>query len=116
LYNIIIKDKKIKKIDEIMSVYRLGEGVWANSTTMSKYKFMVDNLYYILNNFEDDTIKEIMNMRLNSYALYSLPKYLSKVENKLDRSVFFEINEKIPISILINLFFKKLILRIKWFQ
>lgn len=113
LYVFILNDKKIKKFDEIMSVYRYGVGIWSISSTTKKNKFILDNIYYILNNCEDDTIKEIMQLRLNSYAFYSLPKYLSKFENSLDRSVSFEINEKIPMSILFKTIRKKLINKLK---
>jgi glycosyltransferase involved in cell wall biosynthesis len=113
LYMIILNDKKIKKFDEKMSVYRYGVGIWSISSNIEKNKFILDNIYYILNNCEDDTIKEIMQLRLNSYSFYSLPKYLSKFENSLDKSVSFEINEKIPMSILFKTIRKKLINNLK---
>ena len=108
-----VNDGKIKKIEEIMSVYRYGEGIWSGSSYYEKQKFILDNIFSILKTTEDDTIKEIMQLRLNSYAFYSLPKYLSKFENSLDRSVSFEINDKIPISLLLNLIFKKLLFNLK---
>jgi glycosyltransferase involved in cell wall biosynthesis len=113
MYMNFVKDGKIKKIEEIMSVYRYGGGIWSSSSNNEKQKFRLDNIYNILKTTEDDTIKEIMNLKLNSNALYSLPKYLTKIENSSDRSVSFVINEKIPISILFKAIKMKLTNKLK---
>ena len=107
IYMYFVNNGKIKKIDETMSVYRYGEGIWSNSSYIEKQKFMLDNIYNVLCTTQDDTIKEIMKLRLNSYSFYCLPKYLSKKEDLSVPSVSFEINEKIPTSILINVIKKK---------
>lgn len=112
-YMYFVNDGKIKKIDEVLSVYRYGDGIWSKSSNIEKQKFSIDNIYSILKLTDDDTIKEIMQLRLNSYSLYSLPNYLNKIENTSDRSVSFVINEKIPISILFKIIKKKLINKFK---
>jgi glycosyltransferase involved in cell wall biosynthesis len=116
MYMNFVKCGKIKKIEEIMAVYRYGGGLWSSSSNTEKQKFRIDNIYNILKTTDDDTIKEIMKLRLNSNALYSLPIYLTKIENILDRSVSFVINEKIPMKTIFNLIYKKIIFKIKWFQ
>ena len=113
LYMYFVNDGKIKKIDECMSVYRYGDGIWSKSSNIEKQKFIIDNIYSILKTTDDDTIKEIMKLRLNTYILHSLPKYLTKIENFEYQSVHFELNEKIPFSILIQIIFKKFIHTIK---
>jgi glycosyltransferase involved in cell wall biosynthesis len=114
-YMYFVNDGKIKKIEETMAVYRYGDGIWSNSSNTEKQKFIIDNIHNILKTTDDDTIKEIMKMRLNSIELFYLPKYLTKIENTSDRSVSFLINEKIPISIIFSLIIKKIILKIKLF-
>jgi glycosyltransferase involved in cell wall biosynthesis len=113
LYMYFLGDGKIKKIEESMSVYRYGNGIWSKSSNSIKYKFMIDNLYYVLNNWEDDTIKEVMKLRMNSYFFYCLPNYLSKIEVSENRQVYFRINEKVPIKILLSLIFQKIKLKYK---
>ncbi len=102
-----VNSGKIKKISTIMSVYRYGDGVWASTNSKEKYKFLVDNIHNIITTTDDDTIREIMKLRLNSVALYSLPKYITKIENTEDRTYEFRLNERIPVSILINIFIIK---------
>jgi glycosyltransferase involved in cell wall biosynthesis len=113
LYMNFINDGKIKKIEEIMSVYRYGQGIWSSSSNNDKNKFMIDNIYNILETTNDDTIKEIMKLRLNSIAFYSLPNFITKIEDSTNRSFDFEINEKITISILFKIIKKKIILKLK---
>ena len=108
-----VNDGKIKKIEEIMSVYRYGEGIWSGSSYYDKQKFILDNIFSILKTTDDDTVKEIMNLRLDSIAFYSLPNYITKIEDTTNRSFDFELNEKIPISILLNVINKKIILKLK---
>lgn len=110
LYMHAVNSGKIKKISSIMSVYRYGDGIWASSTSIMKYKFLVDNIHNILKTTDDDTIREIMKMRLNSEALYQLPNYISQIENKENRKISFILNEKIPFSILVD------VLRVKIFR
>jgi glycosyltransferase involved in cell wall biosynthesis len=108
-----VNDGKIKKIEEIMSVYRYVEGIWSGSSYYEKQKFILDNIFSILKTTEDDTIKKIMNLRLDSTAFYSLPNYITKIEDTTNRSFYFELNEKIPKSILLNVINKKIILKLK---
>jgi glycosyltransferase involved in cell wall biosynthesis len=105
---------QIKKIPQNMAVYRYGVGIWSSSSFKKKQKFIIDNIHNVLCTTQDDTIKQIMNLRLDSNALYCLPKYITKKENLSDRSVSFEINEKISISILFNIFLKKFIYKLKF--
>jgi glycosyltransferase involved in cell wall biosynthesis len=114
-YMQFLKDGKIKKIEETMAVYRYGVGIWSSSSNKKKQKFIIDNINIIKKITNDDTINEIMQLRLNSNALNSLPKYVTKLEDNSDRSFDFEINEKIPIQILINIIRKKIIFKIKMF-
>lgn len=97
-----------KKLTDTMAVYRYGNGIWSSSVNKKKQKFIIDNIHNILNTTGDDTIKEIMNLRLNTIALYSLPKYVTILENIENRTYKFELNERIPFSVLINIFFKKI--------
>jgi glycosyltransferase involved in cell wall biosynthesis len=113
LYMNLIKEGKIKKIQEIMSVYRYDNGIWSGSSYYEKQKFILDNIFSILKTTEDDTINKIMNLRLDSIAFYSLPNYITKIEDSTNRSFDFELNEKIPISILLNVINKKIILKLK---
>lgn len=115
LYMYFVKEGKIKKIDECMSVYRYGDGIWSGSSNNKKQKFIIDNIHFIKKITNDDTINEIMQLRLNSIALYSLPKYVTKIEDSTDRLFYFEINEKIPTSVLIRIIRKKITLKIKIF-
>jgi glycosyltransferase involved in cell wall biosynthesis len=110
-----VNDGKINKIEETMAVYRYGDGIWSNSSNRKKQKFIVDNIFTIKKITNDDTINEIMQLRLNSIALYSLPKYVTKFEDPSHGSFYFEINEKIPISIIFKIIRKKIILKFKYF-
>jgi glycosyltransferase involved in cell wall biosynthesis len=112
-YMQFLKDGKIKKIEETMGVYRYGGGVWSSSSNKKKQKFIVDNINIIKKITIDDTINEIMELRLNSIALYSLPNYIKKTENLIDGTFNFEVNEKIPTFILISIIRKKIILNFK---
>jgi glycosyltransferase involved in cell wall biosynthesis len=113
LYMHLTKYGKIKKMPEKMAVYRYGNGIWSSSINKKKQKFIIDNIYNILDSTDDDTIKEIMNLRLNSIAFYSLPNFITKIEDSTNRSFDFEINEKITISILLKIIKKKIILKLK---
>jgi glycosyltransferase involved in cell wall biosynthesis len=113
LYMHLANYGNIKKLPETMAVYRYGNGIWSSSINKKKQKFLIDNIHNILNTTEDDTIKEIMKLRLNSYELHSLPLYLTKIENSINKSVYFELNEKTPFSILIKIIKKKLIHKFK---
>ncbi len=108
-----VNDGKIMKIDQIMSVYRYGVGIWSNSSNRNKQIFLIDNIYNIKMITNDVTINEIMQLRLNSIELSSLPKYLTKTENLKDRNFNFEINEKIPFSIITKIIIKKIIYILK---
>jgi glycosyltransferase involved in cell wall biosynthesis len=114
-YMEFVNEGKIKKIDECMSVYRYGDGIWSSSSNRKKQKFIIDNINIIKKITKDDTINEIMQLRLNSIALYSLPNYIKKTENLIDGSFKFEVNEKIPISILISIIRKKIFLKLNYF-
>jgi glycosyltransferase involved in cell wall biosynthesis len=113
LYMHLAEYGKIKEIPDTMGVYRYGNGIWSSSINKKKQKFIIDNIYNIKSTTKDDSINEIMQLRLNSIALYSLPKYVSKIENSIDRSFNFEINEKIPFSILIKIIINKFIYKFK---
>jgi len=113
LYMELTKYGKIKKLSENMAIYRYGNGVWSSKPNNIKQKYLVDNIYNILKTTDDDTVKEIMNLRLDSIAFYSLPNYITKIEDTTNRSFDFELNEKIPISILLNVINKKIILKLK---
>jgi glycosyltransferase involved in cell wall biosynthesis len=103
----------IKKLPETMAVYRYGNGIWSSTINKQKQKFIIDNIHNILNTTDDDTIKEIMKLRLNSYKLHSLPHYLTKIENSTNRLVSYELNEKTPFSILVKIIKNKFIHKFK---
>jgi glycosyltransferase involved in cell wall biosynthesis len=109
IYLQFVNDGKIMKIEETMSVYRYGNGIWSSSSNRKKQKFIIDNINIIKKITKDDTINEIMQLRLNSIALYSLPNYIKKTENLIDGNFNFEVNEKIPTLILISIIRKKII-------
>jgi glycosyltransferase involved in cell wall biosynthesis len=112
-YMQFVNDGKIMKIEEIMSVYRYVDGIWSSSSNRKKQKFIINNINIIKKITKDDTINEIMQLRLNSIALYSLPNYIKKTENLIDGTFNFEVNEKIPLFILISIIRKKIILNFK---
>jgi glycosyltransferase involved in cell wall biosynthesis len=113
LYMELTKYGKIKKLSENMGIYRYGNGIWSSAPNNIKQLFLINNIYNILETTDDDTIKEILKLRLNSIAFYSLPNFITKIEDSTNRSFDFEINEKIPISILLKIIKKKIILKLK---
>jgi glycosyltransferase involved in cell wall biosynthesis len=112
-YILFVNDGKIKKIEETMSVYRYGVGIWSSSSIRKKQKFIIENINSIKSITKDDTINEIMQLRLNSITLHSLPHFISKIENLKEKSFYFELNEKISTSILIFIIKKKIFKNLK---
>jgi glycosyltransferase involved in cell wall biosynthesis len=115
LYMHLANYGNIKKIPETMAVYRYGNGIWSSSINEKKQKFIIDNINNILNTTDNDSIKEIMKLRLNTYKLHSLPLYLTETVNLENHSVNFELNEKTPFSILIKIIKRKIIHKFKKF-
>ena len=69
LYLIIIKDKKIKKLDDVMCVYREHpNGIWSQTTKNQKYLVIIKTIRILLENLNADLIvKDLLSKSLEKY-------------------------------------------------
>ena len=69
LYMIAIKDKKIKKIDETMAVYRVhNKGIWSLKSNQQREKSTLKSIQLIYNKIEfDDVVKQTLKGRIKYY-------------------------------------------------
>lgn len=84
LYMIIIKDKKIKKIDDVMSVYRMhGESIWSNKTQEKRNELTKIGLELVYNNLKikNKEAKNIIKRRIGVRE-FLLKRVLKKILNK----------------------------------
>lgn len=79
LYMIAVKDKKIKKIEETMAVYRFHEkGLWTSKDKRKQMLMSLDNFKYVYNNLN---LNAIANDNLKIKILF-LERELSKGNNE----------------------------------
>ena len=69
LYLIIIKNKKIKKLDDVMCVYREHpNGIWSQTTKNQKYLVIIKTIRILLENLNADLIvKDLLSKSLEKY-------------------------------------------------
>ncbi|MBS3993918.1 MAG: glycosyltransferase family 2 protein [Bacteroidetes bacterium] len=88
LYMIAIKDKKIKKLDKIMAVYRVHEkGVWVNKSQEYKDEFTKISINLLLKNLKSKKeVYKILKNRLGNVNNKKLNfvKLLELIKNKIN--------------------------------
>lgn len=83
LYMLAIKDRKIKKLEEVMAVYRKNNtGVYSNKNSLEKYKMTIGQFAPILNS---GLFKPTIISIINQYCLRSCNVYLKKCIKVKDR-------------------------------
>jgi len=89
LYMIAIRDKKLKKLDDTMAVYRLSNsGIWSNRSKENRIKSTIKSIKLLINSKEfNSKINSILKLKVNELK-NGLPKkvnILVRMLNKIKR-------------------------------
>ena len=91
---------KIYRINEIMSVYRLGPGIWSSLSNENKLLHTLNSLFEAKKIVKNENDHIVIDHRINSITLSLLPHDLQKL-NKQHYNLKEYLNRKINIETLI---------------
>ena len=73
LWILIAQHGKIKKLSEVMAVYRYGVGILSSNSCDVNYLKFLNTLEFLADSVEDKTVKEILKNRVISHKISKLP-------------------------------------------
>lgn len=81
LWMLLAQSGKIKKLPDVMAVYRLGVGVLSNLSHDEERVKLIITLNLLLEHIGDETILEIINLRIQKLKMISLPYSIRSLNN-----------------------------------
>lgn len=99
---------KIYRINENMSVYRLGGGIWSSLSNEKKLLHTLNSLFEAKKIVKNEIDQIILDNRINSITISLLPPELRKL-NKYQYNLKEYLSTNINIEILISSIFHKII-------
>lgn len=116
IWILIAESGNIKKLDDLMAVYRFGVGVHSSQTKIRKIISFKKVLELLSNSISDPCVKSILSNRILAIEYTNLPSEV-KVFGSLTNSSKSELlRDSVKLNMLLNTIWLKIKRRLFWFQ